>query len=133
MLLPAVERATGPFQGRRMSWQGAEPVAGSGVRAVALSFYLALMTDECLSLTGAIGPTVVEGPFARNAHYLAMLRAATGRPVLRSQSATGTSVGAALLFGGADAVPLPEPVAADPDADDDLLRYAETWRRRVRA
>ncbi|SFI55767.1 FGGY-family carbohydrate kinase [Jannaschia pohangensis] len=132
MLLPAVEPSTGPFQGQPMRWHGPEPAAGSGPRAVALSWYLALMTRECLTLTGATGPTIVEGPFARNPHYLAMLSAAAGRPVLRSQSTTGTSIGAALLFGGAKALTLPDTIAPADDATD-LRRYADTWTRRANA
>jgi sugar (pentulose or hexulose) kinase len=61
--------------------------------------YLAMMTNTCLRLTGAAGPTTVKGPFARNAEFIAMLGAATGRPVLTSDAATGTSIGAALLMG----------------------------------
>lgn len=98
MLLPAVVDDTGPFQGRKARWIGPEPALGSGNRAVAVSYYLGLMTAHCLGLIGAAGPVIVEGAFARNRDCLAMLAAATGRPVMASASATGTSLGAALLF-----------------------------------
>jgi sugar (pentulose or hexulose) kinase len=62
------------------------------------------MTAECLALVAADGPTVVEGPFARNRLILAALAEATGRPVEASTNATGTSAGAALLALGPDAV-----------------------------
>lgn len=130
MLLPAVDPSTGPYQGWDMAWHGAEPPEGSGARAVALSFYLALMTATCLELTGADGPTIVEGPFAANDQYLAMLEAATGRPVLRSASATGTSIGAALLFGATKGLVAPEtspPVTHLPQ----LEAYADRWRSMV--
>jgi hypothetical protein len=59
MLLPAVEPATGPFRGHQMRWVGSEPDVGTGRRSAALSFYLAMMTDTCLRLTGTSGPTIV--------------------------------------------------------------------------
>jgi len=100
-----------------------------GEKSVALSWYLALMTATCLDMIGAQGPSVVEGPFARNALYAEMLTAATGRASVLSTSATGTSSGAALL--------------ADQDAEVDteretltevrpeLAAYAEAWKRRA--
>ncbi len=126
MLLPAVSPETGPFQGRQMRWVGTEPPEGSGTRTVALSFYLALMTATCLRLTGASGPTIIEGPFARNAQYLNMLEAATGRPVNQSVSATGTSIGAAMLFGQGRAVAEPLPVPKSGNASR-LTEYARQW------
>lgn len=126
MILPAVEPSTGPFQGHHMAWTGPEPALGSGTRAAALSFYLAMMTHACLSLTKASGPTVVEGPFAQNRAFRTMLAAATGRPVLHSQSATGTSIGASLLFskGTAPVLAQSEVVEGDQTA---YRRYAEAW------
>jgi sugar (pentulose or hexulose) kinase len=129
MLLPAVEPRTGPFQGMPMRWHPAEPSIGSADRAVALSWYLALVTAECLDIIGAEGPVIVEGPFTRNRQYIDMLHAATGRPVTTSDSATGTSVGAALLFDPAgyqscDAAPVEDPV-------DALCHYAAAWRERA--
>lgn len=131
MLLPSVESGTGPFQNRVMNWIGTEPNKGSGTRAVALSYYLALMTHSCLHLTGANGPTIIEGPFAQNTHFLAMLQAVTKRPVLKSQSATGTSVGAALLFGGADHLATPD-VVAPADNALALARYADVWMQHTK-
>ncbi|PZQ50069.1 MAG: carbohydrate kinase [Rhodovulum sulfidophilum] len=129
MLLPAVEPGSGPFRGREGGWT--EPPGSDGETAVALAFYLALVTAESLSLLGAAGPIVVEGPFAANADFLDMLEAAAGRPVLASSGgATGTAVGAALLAGGVqDAAP--EPASA---RDTGALRgYAARWRGMVAA
>lgn len=127
MILPSVEPRTGPYPGQHMRWTQTAPGVGTGQRAAALSFYLAMMTDTCLRLTGAQGPTIVEGPFARNPEFTTMLGAATGRPVLTSSAVTGTSIGAALLFGKSDA--LAEPTQA-PDGGDKpaLHRYAAHWR-----
>ncbi|MGB1215894.1 MAG: FGGY-family carbohydrate kinase, partial [Pikeienuella sp.] len=93
MLLPSIASGSGPFQGRQMQWHGVEPDVGSGKRSAALSFYLALMTGTCLNLVGGAGPTIVEGPFARNPEYLAMLQAVTTRAVLTNAAVTGTSIG----------------------------------------
>ncbi|WP_111560220.1 FGGY-family carbohydrate kinase [Paracoccus sediminilitoris] len=126
-LLPSVVNDSGPFQTRHHVWTR-QPTT-DGARMLALSWYLALVTDACLSLVGAKGPVIVEGPFARNTDFTAMLAAL--RPGVRiAASATGTSVGAALLA-GLDA-PLPEttPVACD---DPALLRaYAAIWARHVK-
>ncbi len=132
MILPAVEPQTGPFRGKQMRWIGAEPAIGSGTRSVALSYYLALMTDTCLQLTGADGPTIVEGPFARNAEFVAMLGATTGRDVLISDAATGTSIGAALLLGSSTRLANPD-VAPPPKNLADLQNYASLWRSEVSA
>lgn len=106
MVLPAVVRGSGPFPGHRHQWASASGPddAGSwsgGEALSAASYYAALMTAECLSMIGGsprYGPIVVEGPFAGNSDYLAMLQAVTGRQVLRAQvSVEGTALGAAAL------------------------------------
>jgi len=81
LLMPAVVPESGPFQGRVHHWIGSEPEHGTPERIAALSFYLALMTAECLSITGHQGPIIVEGPFATNTGYIAMLCAATNWPI----------------------------------------------------
>ncbi|NRB20953.1 MAG: carbohydrate kinase [Rhodobacteraceae bacterium] len=130
MLLPAVDPLSGPYQGMEMRWHGACPSEKSGFRAVALSYYLALMTDTCLRLTGADGPIIVEGPFAHNAQYLAMLQAATGRPVLQSLSSTGTSIGAALLFVSDIEASKSKSIEA-PENILQMVSYAVQWRLKV--
>ncbi len=130
MLWPSVVADGGPFPGRKMRWSEDLGGFGEGVREVALSFYLALMTAECLVLTGAAGPVIVEGPFTTNAAYCRMLAAASGRQVLRAASQTGTSIGAALLFGRAESAP---PLVATMQAGDgDFYRaYARAWREAI--
>ncbi len=93
--LPSAHPGTGPWPARIGGWAGLEPQGRA--RAVAVGQYLAMMTATCLEMIGGDGPTVVEGPFARNDAYLAMLAAATGRGVEASASQTGTAIGAALL------------------------------------
>jgi sugar (pentulose or hexulose) kinase len=130
MLLPAVEPRSGPFPGHTHHWSEPENGITEGERMVALAYYLALVTAECLSMTGADGTTVVEGPFSRNTPFVGMLATATGRAVIPSPSATGTSLGAALLFA-------PEGMQAPPAAlatvlpSPDLAAYASGWRMLV--
>ena len=129
MLLPAVEPTSGPFAGATAQWLPVEPIAPNPEREVALSFYLALMSFECLQLAGSEGAVVVEGPFARNQFYLDMLQALSEGPVIACESATGTSIGAALLFDSAEtqstADELPSLV---PSYQGALQDYAKKWK-----
>lgn len=133
MLLPAVEPASGPFPGCKMRWHP-EEARDDRPRGAALSFYLALMTAECLAITGASGPVIVEGPFAANEGYLWMLAAATGLPVRRSRSRTGTSIGAALLFGRGDGVVgATDRIEAPAALAAPLAAYARAWQAAARS
>jgi sugar (pentulose or hexulose) kinase len=130
MILPAVEPKSGPFAGSEMRWLGRPE--NDGERIAALSFYLALMTGTCLDLIGARGPVIVEGPFARNDDYLSMLAAIHPDGVEIATSATGTSIGAALLFlPGRDSLRT-RPVDPAPD-NARLGDYAGRWRAHVAA
>ncbi len=128
MLLPSVMPDSGPFQGRAHEWLGdARSVAET---EVALGYYLALMTAECMDCIGAQGPVLVEGPFGENPWYCAMLAAATGRAVERSDARTGTAVGAALLFSNGRQG---EVAGATVHPDARLKAYAAAWRAAVTA
>ncbi|SLN41685.1 L-fuculokinase [Roseivivax jejudonensis] len=125
MLMPGIERGSGPFAGRAGGWHGTPGTVGEEM--LALSWYLALMTDICLELAGAAGPVIVEGPFARNPDYLDMLAALRPEGVVSMTSATGTSIGAALLFAEGAGATSGEAVYA---SDSPSLRaYAADWRR----
>jgi len=106
MLMPSVVPKTGPYPDTRHGWVGlvAENAAehDSRERGCAIALYLALMTQECLLLIGADGPTFVEGPLAKDRQYTQMLAALTDRPVMIGHSDTGTSVGAAMLIRKSD-------------------------------
>ena len=131
MLLPAIENRSGPFQGCNAHWHGGE-LSDDAARFAAVSIYLAMMTSVCLDLIGADGPSLVEGPFAANETYLAMLEAATGRPAVASlTSATGTSIGAAMLVGHAGntaGIAAPSDSIATRTNHPQARGYAETWR-----
>ena len=98
MLLPNIAPGSGPFPGKEKRWIGADG-ATDEERYAAMCLYLALMSEACLNLIGARGPVIVEGPFALNDTYLAVLAALTTRKVIALPGSTGTSQGAALLTG----------------------------------
>ncbi|SFG25177.1 Sugar (pentulose or hexulose) kinase [Palleronia marisminoris] len=124
--LPAIEPGTGPFPNRAGGFTRAP--RDEAERGLAISRYLALMTDECLSLIGARGPVIVEGPFARNADYLDMLAALRGT-VEASASATGTSAGGALLL--VEAYHEEAGRAVTPSDSHALRAYAAAWKDRI--
>lgn len=128
MLLPAVEPNSGPFACHQMRWT--KPPQTDGQRLVALSYYLALMTHTGLQMIGAKGPCVIEGPFARNPDYLAMLASLCHGGVEARESSTGTSAGAALLFAQN------APVLASshyPRGDLKCAAYGQFWQATVTA
>jgi sugar (pentulose or hexulose) kinase len=138
MALPTFARGTGPFGASDGRWMRkgmalADPsMLATPTRAAAASLYAALVTETCLELAGARGPIIVEGPFARNALFLAALAQRVPRPVIARPDATGTTEGAALLAEGANAKPEhradPPPI---PPLNVDLTAYAEEWQRQT--
>ncbi|RVT83491.1 carbohydrate kinase [Rhodobacteraceae bacterium CCMM004] len=130
-LWPSVVPGTGPFPQRRGGWS--DPGAAPGEKGAALSFYLAMMTAECLALIGADGPSVIEGPFAADPLYAAMLGTATGRPVVAAPRSTGTSIGAALLAVPDAPPPVPAKALSPPPEEKAvaMAAYAARWREGV--
>ncbi len=127
MALPALVAGVGPFGKRSGGWTVDPTRLTSGERVAAASLYLALVTDSCLRLAGVGRFVAVEGPLARNALYCGALAALTGARVIPSPDATGTTVGAAMLFGGdAPAAAESQPVA--PLDGGDFLAYCAAWR-----
>ncbi|RWA70417.1 MAG: carbohydrate kinase [Mesorhizobium sp.] len=131
LLLPSAQQGSGPFPHRSAQWVNAESLS-PGQRFAAISFYLALMTSTCLELIGGDGPTTVEGPFAQNRLFIRMLAAATGRPVIASETSTGTSIGAALLASN-DTPARSRGERTEPLAERAWSDYARAWRQAVRA
>ena len=132
-VLPTITEGCGPFPGRPVGriGIGAEDRAR---RLVGISYYLAMMSAECVAVTGGNGPIIVEGPMAANRHFLDLLSVAVPRPVIKRPSGTGTAAGAALLasadrsaaYAISDEIHQPDPELAIP-----LKRYAEFWREAV--
>lgn len=132
-LYPAVDPLSGPFQGARAGWSVDESKLSDGERFAAASFYLALVTSKCLELIGSEGPTIVEGPFARNDLFMKMLEVASGRIAEGSKvSTTGTGLGAALLVSDTlKNLVEPPDARAVINAEPSNLAYAQNWFQRV--
>lgn len=128
--LPSFMPGVGPFPKAQGRWTVAPETLSAGERTAAVSLYLALMTQTCLGLCRLGRSVIIEGPLARNALFAQALAALTGVPVFVSGDATGTSLGASLLFGSeAGAPPQAEPVEAlDLSGFDD---YAARWHGRI--
>ena len=129
MAFPSLHPTTGPFPGQSFAWSD-EPQGAA--RMVAASFYVALMGAACLSLIGAEGETVIEGPLARNPAFARMLAAATGRPVTLAGQGAGTGLGAALLAGPLGTAPQGR-VTIKPPQDPRFAAYAADWAATVNA
>jgi sugar (pentulose or hexulose) kinase len=134
MILPTFAPGTGPFPRWPGRWTTDAARLTGRARAAAASLYAALVTGTCLALAGADGPVIVEGPFARNAGFLAALARLVPRPVLARPDATGTTDGAALLAMGPDAAGLSirDPAPVTPLAVD-LAPYCAAWLKAAAA
>ncbi len=95
--LPSFSGPCGPFPAGKGRIAGSLPPIDGG-RAALAALYLALMSDACLQMIGAKGDLIIEGAFAANEAYAAVLAALRpGQAVWVSNDSTGTSHGAALL------------------------------------
>ena len=127
MALPTFVPGVGPFSKGKGFWSVDPASLSAGERHTAASLYLALMTAESLACAGAAGPSVIEGPFARNALFCSALATITGRAVEPSDSGTGTMLGALMTVTGRlprrprtqPALPLVHPALSD---------YVRGWR-----
>lgn len=130
MALPTFVPGNGPFGKAHGHWSTAPDTLSPGERVAAASLYTALVTETCLSLAGAGGPVIVEGPFAHNRLFLEALAQRVPRPILAVPDATGTIEGAALLADGpaGAAATAAEPPTVAP-LGLDLAAYAALWRR----
>ncbi|HET7412115.1 MAG TPA: FGGY-family carbohydrate kinase [Pararhizobium sp.] len=98
MLLPALQAGNGPYPDSKGRWIGDLEKLTPGERTAAFSAYLGLMAATCLSLIGADGPTLLEGPLAGDRVFARILADVTARLVIAGpRRTTGTSLGAALL------------------------------------
>ena len=134
MALPAFVAGNGPFGHRRGSWSVEPATLAPGERTAAASLYVALVAETCLTLTGAQGPVLVEGPFAKNRLFLSALAALVDRPVIGRPDATGTTEGAALLADGPDSSrkAAPDPMPAEP-LGGDFAAYVAQWKEQAEA
>ncbi|MEO5808224.1 FGGY family carbohydrate kinase [Devosia sp.] len=131
-VLPTFVEGVGPFPDGKRRWTMEPEQLSPGERTAAVSLYLALVTQECLNLAGTGAQIIIEGPLARNALYGQALATLTGVPVAASGDATGTTLGASMLFEGVRGVGK-EPVPMLPLAVDGFAAYCARWNQRARA
>lgn len=132
MALPSFVDQDGVFPGSAMRGRiaGPPPATAAARRALAL-LYVALLTDVCLARLGADGTIIVDGSFARDPLYPALVGALRAEsPILFNTDAYGTAAGAALLAGHAERTGAAM-VALDPAPPIEipgLADYRKAWR-----
>ncbi len=128
--LPSFADSGGPFSGRKGRIIGALPDRPAA-RAALATLYVALVTDHLLDRLGVTGPLVVEGSFARNRAFGAVLQQLRpAQPVEHAGDQSGTARGAALLAvwpDGFAAAGAPASSAADRIEIEGLARYRDAW------
>jgi sugar (pentulose or hexulose) kinase len=133
MALPSFVEQDGVFPGSAMQGRivGPAPSTPADRRALAL-LYVALLTDVCLERLGAEGTIVLDGSFAKDPLYPALVAALKpGRRVVFNTDHYGTASGAALLADHPRRTSV-APVAVEPARAVDiagLAAYRDAWRR----
>ncbi len=128
--LPSFAPGVGPFPHSAGRWTSDPAALTDGERTAAVSLYLALVAQACLGLCGLGRSIIIEGPLARNALFGQALAALTGVPVSASADATGTSMGASLLFGPEEAQ-VPQGRGFSPLNVSGFADYARLWAGRA--
>lgn len=128
--LPGWVPGVGPFPNGPARWIPA-PSNEERTKIAVATLYLAMMTATCLELVGTGDLVIVEGPFAKNEQYAAILSTLLKTPVHLSLDATGTSKGAAMLI--RKFAPPELEKAIEPAEIDGLNEYYETWKSLSRA
>ncbi|QQR35609.1 FGGY-family carbohydrate kinase [Devosia oryziradicis] len=127
---PNFTPGVGPFPHARGRWTHDPDGLTAGERTAAASLYLALVTRACLDLCGLGRDVIIEGPLARNALFGQALAKLSGVPVHASGDATGTSLGASMLFGAGKRRAVAGPAAAPLDIAG-FDAYAARWRAEI--
>jgi sugar (pentulose or hexulose) kinase len=128
--LPSFVPGVGPFPHARGRWTCDPDALTPGERTAVVTLYLALMTEACLEICGLGREIIVEGALARNQLFGDALARLTGVPVASSRDATGTSLGASLLF-GSDHAPKNTALCNVALKIDGFDAYRNTWRLRL--
>jgi len=135
MALPSFTDSGGPFPGtgNKGRIEGPEPVTPEEKSALA-TLYTALVTDTDLDLLASSGQIIIDGSFANNPLYAALLAALRPEQMVAvSRDHDGTALGAASLWGWQTRT---EPVGLDleqvqPIGLDRLADYKARWRSRA--
>lgn len=133
MALPSFVEQDGVFPGSGMQGRIVGPTpAGADERRALAVLYVALLTDVCLDRLGAQGTIVLDGSFARDPLYPALVGALKpGRRVLFNTDAYGTASGAALLADHPRRTGV-APITVEPARAvgiAGLAAYRDTWRQ----
>ena len=132
MVYPTFVPGCGPFPDGKGGWSVDPSSLSAGSRTAAASLYLALVAREAMTVAGAAGPIIIEGPFGRDTLFAEALQRLANRPVLIAAGSTGTSTGAAMLALGPEgrpSLPPDRPVGDTYDLNG-LEAYADRWTRR---
>jgi sugar (pentulose or hexulose) kinase len=127
---PNFTPGVGPFPDAKGHWTRDPDSLTPGERTAAASLYLALVTRACLDLCGLGREIIIEGPLARNALFGGALAHLCGVPVRTSGDATGTSLGASMLFGTGRGEAASGP-ATPPLSLPGFDGYAARWRAAI--
>jgi sugar (pentulose or hexulose) kinase len=118
----------GPCQGRRGQVLRAEALAPEG-RAALATLYCALMADLILDRLGVAGTILVDGPFAANPLFPAVLQSLRAENPVRPSGTRGGITAAVLWLAGAEPPPEPKPRPLPALAEAEALRaYRDRWR-----
>ncbi|AJQ96578.1 FGGY-family carbohydrate kinase [Gynuella sunshinyii] len=130
--IPAFSNQGGPFQHHQGYICGPYEQLTAAQKTALATLYVALMSDECLTLQQQRGDLIIEGAFAGNELYLWIL--ATLRPqqaVFFSRDETGTTVGMAMLAYQQNPWRINyQQVAMHQELYSQLQTYRHQWRQR---
>jgi sugar (pentulose or hexulose) kinase len=123
----------GPCQGRKGQVLRAEGLAPEG-RAALATLYCALMADLILDRLGVAGAILVDGPFAANPLFPAMLQSLRAAAPVTASGTRGGITAAVLWLAGSEP---PREVSAPPLAPlpqaEALRAYRDRWRSMLTA
>jgi sugar (pentulose or hexulose) kinase len=127
---PSFIPGVGPFPKASGRWTHDPALLTAEEQTAAASLYLALVTRACLDLCGLGREIIIEGPLARNTLFGQALATLTGVPISASGDATGTSLGASMLFGHGEAQSAAGQ-AVTPLTVAGFDAYAQRWREQI--
>jgi sugar (pentulose or hexulose) kinase len=137
MALPSFDRTGGPFPGSGGKGRiEGRPPRSPATRAALASLYVALMASVGLDLLDARSQVILDGGFADDPLFAALLAALRpGQPVAASSEPNGRALGAALLVGWAERqTPIRLALrAVEPASVPGLAAYAAEWRAAAEA
>lgn len=97
-ILPSYAGKVGPYPNLVGRWVGDKDNLSNEEYSAAVALYLAMMSCECLNLSGCGDLIIIEGPLAKNTIYASILSSLIDKPVYLSGDETGTSNGAVYLL-----------------------------------